>query len=855
MHSLARLTRRLATLLTAALIVTAVSSTAVAQSSDARITDGFALPDPSVTTVDDLTAANLNPAGLGGVQGGEMAYGLGLLAPPTERQLSTEHSLMAAAGGNGFGAGLALQWLEQEFGGRSIRYHKHSIGLGFDATSMMSVGTAVHFFGSPDSRAIDDLTTFDVGLQLRPTSFLGLGLVARDVNQPFASSFESIPLSLRPGLALRFLDGRLVADGELDWTPRTGRTVVHPRLNVEPIRGLRLFARGGMPLGDQNEGDLTDGWTLSGGVAINLGYAGVRSGVYAEKRPRSAHLTRQSHLIRATTERESSLIPYGGRWIRMPIDSSLGERSERPLFGAEQRSLLEVQRTMRTIGNDPEIDGIILDIKPNDLGFAQAWELRQSIRQLRDADTHVVALLQAPDTTNSYLAAAADQTWLLPAEPYEPAGLSTNRLHYAELLDDIGIRAEFIRIGDYKSAPESFVRESPSEASLRQTNAYLDQLFESIVDGLSDGLNKSGDAIREMIDSVPHLPHRAVERGFVDDVVYPDEVHAKLRDTYDAVASIDDSYVTASTGNERWNSPAEIAVIHIDGSIIRGQSGRAPLIGQTVTGHKTIRNTVNTLIAAPDVRAAVVRIDSPGGSAVASDLIYRDIRRLASQMPVVASMGDVAASGGYYVAAGADTIFATPTTLTGSIGIFAGKFSLGSLADRVGINSRQLQRGETAGNLSPFRPWTSDEKQAVTTSMNYLYELFLEQAAQTRPLDTGELDELARGRVWVGTDAADKKLVDNLGSLTDALRRAERLAELEPGQARYQSYPAEQSLPSVSAGLTAMLRHILENNRSQPSLESAGRDLLDQLSDMALLPLLYGQREPVMLPYAPIRVQ
>lgn len=855
MHFLARLTRGFATLLAAVLFVTAVSSTAVAQTSDSRITDGFALPDPSVTTVDDLTAATLNPAGLGAVQGGEAAYGLGLLAPPTERQLSTEHSLMAAAGGNGFGAGLALQWLEDEVAGRTIRYHKHSIGLGFDATSMMSIGTALHFFGSPDSRVIDELTTFDLGLQLRPTSFLGVGLLARDVNQPFTSSFETIPLSLRPGLALRFLDGRLVADGEIDWTPRTGRTVVHPRLNVEPVRGLRLFARGGLPVGDQTQGDLTDNWTLSGGVALNLGYAGVRSGVRAEKRPRSAHLTRQSHLIRATTERESSLIPYGGRWIRMPIDSSLGERAERPLFGAERRSLLTVQRTMHAIEDDPEIDGVVLDIQPNDLGFAQTWELRQSILQLRDADKHVVALLQAPDTTNSYLAAAADRTWLLPAEPYEPAGLSTNRLHYAELLENVGIRAEFIRIGDYKSAPETFVRETPSEASLRQTNAYLDRLFESIVEGLSDGLNQSGDAIREMIDSVPHLPHRAADRGFVDDVVYPDELHGKLQNTYGSVASIDDNYVTASTGNERWKRPAEIAVIHIDGSIIRGQSGRAPLIGQTVTGHETIRNIVNELIAAPDVRAAVLRIDSPGGSAVASDLIYRDIRRLASEMPVVASMGDVAASGGYYVAAGADTIFAAPTTLTGSIGIFAGKFSLGSLADRIGINSRQLQRGETAGNLTPFRPWTSDEKKAVITSMNYLYELFLDQAARTRPIDAEKLDELARGRVWIGTDAADNKLVDKLGSLTDALRRAERLAGLDPGQARYHSYPGDQSLPSISSGVTAMLRHLLHDDRSQPSLESAGRDLLDQLSDMALLPLLYGQREPVMLPYAPIRVQ
>jgi protease-4 len=830
----------------------ALAVPAAAQSDGETVTRGFDYPNPSVTTVDDLTAVEVNPAGLGLIQGGEFAYGLGLGMPRDQNSLTTDHTLMGAAGNGSIGAGLALQWLRDDIGGRSIRYHKHSFGIGLSPAPIMSLGTSFHFFGSPESQLLNDLTTWDIGLQFRPTSFLGAGITARRINQPFINSFDSLPLALQPGVALRLFDGRAVLDGAVDWTPRNGDVSIHPRVQFEPVRGLELFARADLPVHDDQP--RLDGLGISGGVAINMGYAGIRSSVQSRELDRSMQVTGQSHLIRATSQRESSVIPYGGRWIRVDIDGSLGERSSRPLFGATRRSLLDIHQTFADIESDAEIDGILLDITPNDLGYAQAWELRQSIERLREAGKKVVALLQSPDTTNSYLAAAADRTWLIPSEPYEPAGISTNRSHYASLLRKIGVRAEFIRIGAYKSAPESFVRSESSDKSIEQTNAYLDAIFSSVVQGLSDSLGHSADTIRQMIDAVPVLPDRAVDEGYVDDVVYPDEVRASLEQSFGPISAVDDQHVTASTGSEYWGSPLEVAVIYIDGSIVRGESGTAPLIGQTVSGHKTIRRIVDRLLSAPDVRAAVLRIDSPGGSAVASDLMYRQIRRLATQMPVVASMGDVAASGGYYVAAGADEIYATPNTLTGSIGIFAGKFSISTLAERIGINTRQFQRGETAGKYSPFEPWTEQERDAVTTSMNYLYQLFLEQAARTRPIGPDEIDRVARGRVWAGRAAADRKLVDHVGSLMDAIDRAEQLAGLEPGHARYRSYPTGSSFPDLTGGLLAALTNGHDHRADSRLSRTAGAELLNRLEQAVLLPLLYGQKEPLMLPFRPIRL-
>ncbi len=251
------------------------------------------------------------------------------------------------------------------------------------------------------------------------------------------------------------------------------------------------------------------------------------------------------------------------------------------------------------------------------------------------------------------------------------------------------------------------------------------------------------------------------------------------------------------------------------------------------------------------VRAVVVRIDSPGGSAVGSDLIYREMRRLAEKKPVVASMGNIAASGGYYVAAGADEIFATPNTLTGSIGIFAGKFSVSKLADLIGINSTQIERGDRSGLFNLFHPWTEDEKDAVSRSITYLYSLFIQQVARTRPLSAEEVDAVGRGRIWDGVAAENIKLVDQLGGLMDAIRRAEELAGVMPGEVTYELYP--KNLGLFDAGSTSVSTKLARSllGRENKPVEFAGDSVLAaivrRIGKGVMLPALYEDGEPLML--------
>ena len=234
---------------------------------------------------------------------------------------------------------------------------------------------------------------------------------------------------------------------------------------------------------------------------------------------------------------------------------------------------------------------------------------------------------------------------------------------------------------------------------------------------------------------------------------------------------------------------------------------------------------------------------------MASDLIYRGIRRLSTKKPVIASMGNVAASGGYYVAAGADEIFATPNTLTGSIGIFSGKFSISELADFIGLNAQRIERGEKSGLFDIYEPWTEGERESVARSITYLYQLFLQQVARTRPLTAEQVDEVARGRIWAGEAARERKLVDRRGGLMDAINRAEELAKLEHGQAHYRTYPAPTGLLAMrpDAKVRQWMEERLSPGNQHAWAASAAGAFLRTWSEALMLPLVFKSEEPLMM--------
>jgi len=830
-------------------------------------TDGIQLPDRSVTTQSDAASVEVNPAGLGFIESTETRYTLDLDTTAGDGLTArAQHGFFLGTGNDWIGAGVGFQWLDRSvLGSDPQSYQKYSLALALRPGSNLSLGGGLHFYGSSFNRRLNDLSSLDFGAQWRPSKVVGIGLNFRDTNHPFLRVDRALPVRIQPGAALRLVDGRIILDNQLSWAPREDRLTYSPRVDVMPLDGLRLFGRAGLPLTDAFATDDERATRFIGGLEVSLGEVGVasaasfRSGAGGD----GGSYTGQTQSIWLTPQSRPSLLQPSNRWVRVKLDDDIAERATDPPFGSSRRGFLDIMLHTRELADDPSIDGVLFEIDNHTLGYGQTWELRQQIRHLREAGKQTAAYLKDPSFAGVYLASAADKVYLMPAEPYSPEGVRVSLLNYAEALSKIGINAEFLRIGDYKSAPESFVQRQPSEEAIEQTTAFVDEIFGEVVSSIADDRGVSHEEVEEAIDEIPMLPDRAVGREFVDNVFYPDEIRPHLKEQLGAGSVLGTGYDPNPAPVQGWDGGPKVAVLYIDGNIVQGKSSNPPLFGEMLTGSETIIRVLEQLGRDSNVHAIVVRIDSPGGSAVASDLIFRAMRRVAQVKPVVTSMGDVAASGGYYTAAGADTIFATPNTLTGSVGIFSGKFSIGRLADLLGVNHTEIQRGNRAGQFEMFEPWSNDQRRRVSKSIHYLYRLFLEQTAKTRPLSPDEIDEVARGRVWVAEAAKDAKLVDRLGGLVDAIHYAEKQAGLEPGTAEYETYPKPGSFLELSPTGVGVLGKIASafggesgaTSKSERVVDGFLSQLVDRLQQSVLLPLLYESGEPLMLPPQAIVVE
>jgi len=847
----------------AALAVVLAAHPQPADAQDSRSpTDGVAVPDRSVASTNDATSLEVNPAGLGFIESAELRYGFDFQFPGERTGLRGEHAAYAAAGTEWFGGGISLQWLDRSTPRTLVSpYQKFTLGSAIRPFDGFSAGVNLNMFGSLDRRKINQLTSLDLGVQWRPSPYLGFGLAAKDTNRPFFDSARGLPVRFQPGGVLRLFQGGLVVGSELAWTPARGTLAATPRVSLEPLPGLRLFGRATVPSNRRARSREGSGWRVTAGMDLSLGRVGLEAATSVRTRESSGGFDSHAQHVWFSPTPRRSIVPTVGQWVEFDLSGQIAERGAGSLFRSPSQQFLRILTDLRAIGDDPRVDGVLLRVGNTNLGYGQAWELRRRLDDLRETGTASIAFLEQPGFLEVYLASGADRVFMLPNELYEPEGVRVTTNNYGEALASVGVEAEFVRIGRYKSAPEAFVREEPSEPALEQLDAFVDDLHGEVVGGIADGRGLERDEVQNAIDSIPLYPRESLRGGFVDDIFYDDELRPHLRREYGALEFVEGGYDRTPGPDQGWNGGSpEVAVVHIDGSIIRGESPETPLFGGAVTGSTTIVDTLERLGNDSTVRAVVIRIDSPGGSAVASDLIYRAIRRVAQVKPVIASMGDVAASGGYYVAAGADTIFATPNTLTGSVGIFAGKFNVEKLANWVGVNHTVIDRGKRSGQFDPYSSWSDEQRKSVAESIEYLYELFLDQAAQTRPLDVEELDERARGRVWSGTAARDEGLVDHVGGLLEAIRHAEKEAGLYPGSAKYRSYPLPTSfldVPGISAEVLRSLREALTPSSSDDEerlRDTALQTLLERLQRSARLPLLYDQGEPLMLPPTAITI-
>ena len=351
---------------------------------------------------------------------------------------------------------------------------------------------------------------------------------------------------------------------------------------------------------------------------------------------------------------------------------------------------------------------------------------------------------------------------------------------YTRAMGKLGIEFEFERIGKYKSAVESYSQDSLSDAAREDREAILNDVFDELTSGIAAGRSIPADSVAGLIDRGPFVSVEAKNAGLVDQIAYEDELdgivreriarHARRIDLRDLTRRRDHRYT--------WGPVPQVAVIFAEGTILSGEDRNHLLLGE-IMGSQTIAKAIRAARNDSDVKAIVLRIDSPGGDGPASDIIWREVKQTIGVKPLVVSMSDVAASGGYYIACAADSIFASPATITGSIGVFAGKLSLAGLYEKIGITTETSTRGAHADMYSLDRPFTDDEREIVRHQIGMFYNNFLKIVADGRRRTPQEIDSVAQGRVWTGKAAQRHGLVDAFGGLPRAIRAAAQMAGIE----------------------------------------------------------------------------
>jgi protease-4 len=399
-------------------------------------------------------------------------------------------------------------------------------------------------------------------------------------------------------------------------------------------------------------------------------------------------------------------------------------------------------------------------------------------------------------------------------------------MFFRGLGDLIGVRADFVKIAEYKSAPEQYTRTDSTPAARAQREAYVGDVWAHLTSGIAEARHVDVATARGWIDRGPYTAAEAKEAGLVDELRHGDEVEAGIA----AQLGRSIALKTPPTSPERendWERPA-VAVLFVDGDIIDGKSTTIPILNMKFAGMQTLMAAIQRARDDARIRAIVVRIDSPGGSALASDVLARELERTAQVKPVICSLGDIAASGGYFMAASCSRIYAAPSTLTGSIGIFTGKFDVSGLAAKIGVSLESYERGTHAGIDSLYRQYTDEERAQILIKLRYFYSRFVDQVARGRRLTPVQVDAIGRGHIWSGDAALRRGLVDEFGGLMDAVVEAKRRAGLdERDRVTLDATPDEP-------GLLGQILQLLGIGGERAATPRASDDLLSRIVAPAL---------------------
>jgi len=482
-----------------------------------------------------------------------------------------------------------------------------------------------------------------------------------------------------------------------------------------------------------------------------------------------------------------------------------GELPEQPpvtlpipfLEDQQPMTMIETWQLLRKAAADSRIKALVLEPRELEVGWAKLEELRGSILTFKKSGKPVYAYLRGAGTKEYYVATAADRVFMAPEDELDVKGLRAELMFVKGTLDKLGVGLEFEHVGKYKDAPDMFTKTSPSPETLEVENQILDQYYGDIINVIAEGRKKQPDAVKALIDDGPFVGKNALDGGLVDELAFEDEMYGKLKDaakleSIKRVGERDYSKVEVAGVDGK----TRIAFIVGQGEITRGGTNESVgSDGITASGLvKLMRQVEND----SSIKGVILRIDSPGGDGIASDDILHAAKSLSSKKPVVISMSDLAASGGYFIAMTGDPVVAYPNTLTGSIGVFFGKVNLKGLFDKVGLATYTLKRGRFADIDTSTAPLNDEQREKLKREIQTFYKGFVDRVAAGRKKPYDVVEPLAQGRVWLGAQAKQNGLVDELGGVDRAIEMVRDRAKISSSEKIVLvTYPPKRSLWDV----------------------------------------------------------
>jgi protease-4 len=529
------------------------------------------------------------------------------------------------------------------------------------------------------------------------------------------------------------------------------------------------------------------------------------------KFPSAADLVKQ---MKAKQEAESKLLQVAYFDLDKPVVEKAPAFS---LFGeANVLTIHNLLDRLHKARDDKKLRAVLITFGETNFSYSQAQEIRSALDALRKAGKRTFVYSDAYDTPAYTVACAATDVCLLNGGEIMMPGVGLETMFYKGLFEKVGVNADYVQIGEYKGAEEPYTRTKPSDELRGELNKLVDSLFAQIVDGIATHRNLSKEEVKAIIDEAILTAKTAKERKLVDHLVDPDGLRALIKDELGHDINLIANYGVAPREKMDLSSPLAlfqfmskkpeasdkpaIAIVHAEGTIVDGDTDDSLFGGGGNIGGEDLRKALRLADRDADVKAIVIRIDSPGGSALASEVMWQAVRHAADSKPVIMSVGGMAASGGYYLASAGDYIFADPSAIVGSIGVVGGKFVLKDLFAKVGLTTEEFSRGRNADLFSSNQNFTDRQRRMVTNWMRETYEQFTERVMTNRAGKIKDIDAVARGRIFIAKEAKELGMVDELGGIEEAITYAAKEADLKPGEYEVRSVPAPKTLADFFNG-------------------------------------------------------